>query len=403
MLGTDPVVARFLAPVPANWELLPFGAMDVREFLASLDAYAFFHHPRWVEAFGRTVIEAMAAGLPVLLPQQFEPLFGDAARYAEPMETSLVLREWLDGADSAHGAGRARPGCRCRPVLARAPRRSGSRADRAAVRAAASAAHPAARRSVLHLQRRRARPCHAGAGHGQALRARDRAGVRDAVAGGEADRGVGIRGRISAVPRLSRRRRRTAGTTISRTELGEMVRLLRSAGHRVRWQHALFRAGQGHAGSRAGLDRLGPTRLLARRQRIDGAGARERLRRGDRARGPRRAGRPRADDQAAQPDDPGRPDQAARRGRAADAGGGAPRPGSAARRLLRPDPARRRQQFRLQRGPGADPGSARDDPGVRGGDARFADRLRRRLRSRADCGSCGSSPPAAICTRSTAW
>ena len=96
VLGTDPVVARFLSPVPANWELLPFGTMDVREFLASLDAYAFFHHPRWVEAFGRTVIEAMAAGLPVLLPQQFEALFGDAARYAEPMETSLVLREWLE-------------------------------------------------------------------------------------------------------------------------------------------------------------------------------------------------------------------------------------------------------------------------------------------------------------------
>ena len=96
VLGTDPAIARFLAPVPENWRLLPFGSMDVRAFLGSLDAYLFYHHPRWVEAFGRTLLEAMATGLPVVLPRHFRELFRDAAIYADPLEAVDVLHRLRD-------------------------------------------------------------------------------------------------------------------------------------------------------------------------------------------------------------------------------------------------------------------------------------------------------------------
>ena len=105
VLGTDAAIARFLAPLPANWELIPFGCHDVRDFLAGLDVYLFFHHPRWVEAFGRTLIEAMATALPVLLPEHFRELFGDAARYSEPAGVIPVLYEWLEDPDSRRALG----------------------------------------------------------------------------------------------------------------------------------------------------------------------------------------------------------------------------------------------------------------------------------------------------------
>jgi UDP:flavonoid glycosyltransferase YjiC (YdhE family) len=45
-----------------------------------------------VEAFGRNILEALASGLPAILPPHFRPLFGDAAIYAEPAEVPSVLR-----------------------------------------------------------------------------------------------------------------------------------------------------------------------------------------------------------------------------------------------------------------------------------------------------------------------
>ena len=79
---------------PRNWEVLPFNAMAPERFLGTVDFFVFFHHSRWVEAFGRTVIEAMAAGAVPILPAPFQPLFGDGAIYAEPREVRELVR-WL--------------------------------------------------------------------------------------------------------------------------------------------------------------------------------------------------------------------------------------------------------------------------------------------------------------------
>ena len=87
-----------MAPLPENWRLLPFGSVTVRAFLGGLDAYVFYHHPRWVEAFGRTLLEAMATGLPVVLPPHFRELFEDGAIYADPVEAVDVLHRLRDDA-----------------------------------------------------------------------------------------------------------------------------------------------------------------------------------------------------------------------------------------------------------------------------------------------------------------
>ena len=90
--GADPV-AQVLGRVPRSWEVLEFGAMSPQDFLAGLDFFVYYHDPRWVEAFGRTILEALATGVPAVLPPHFRALFGDAAIYAEPED----VRGLVDG------------------------------------------------------------------------------------------------------------------------------------------------------------------------------------------------------------------------------------------------------------------------------------------------------------------
>lgn len=81
--GTDGLEA-VVTEVPASWEVHEFGSMDPVAFLAGIDFFVYFHHPDQVEAFGRTVIEALASGCVVVLPELFRGLFGEACLYAEP-------------------------------------------------------------------------------------------------------------------------------------------------------------------------------------------------------------------------------------------------------------------------------------------------------------------------------
>ena len=264
ILGADPAIARFLAPVPENWRLLPFGAVEVREFLRGLDAYVSYHHPRWVEAFGRTLLEAMATGLPTVLPEQFRELFGEAALYAEPAEAVDVLHRLREDPDW-----RREQGARAQAVVAERFS-SAHHVERLRAILGAPAASPAPRarrgrtRAVLHLQRGRARPRHPCPGDRQALPAGAGAGVRDPLAGRQPDRGGRLLGRVPAVPRLSRRRYQPL-EPLSRRRAGRDRALSRPAGDPVRRQHALLRPGAGAARGRARLERLGAAGLLARR------------------------------------------------------------------------------------------------------------------------------------------
>ena len=84
VLGGSNAPAKLIGKVPDNWTVHPFGSMHPRDFLHGIDVWIYFSHPDWLESFGRTIIEAMAAGVPVILPEVYRPLFQDAAIYATP-------------------------------------------------------------------------------------------------------------------------------------------------------------------------------------------------------------------------------------------------------------------------------------------------------------------------------
>jgi glycosyltransferase involved in cell wall biosynthesis len=81
--------------LPANWSVLPFTTGGVSGFLQGLDFYVYFHSSAWVEAFGRTILEAMATGLVIILPPSFEPQFGTAAVYAEPHAVNALIEAFV--------------------------------------------------------------------------------------------------------------------------------------------------------------------------------------------------------------------------------------------------------------------------------------------------------------------
>lgn len=91
VLGGAKPVEDVLGQIPETWQVQPFGAISPREFLSELDFFVYYHDPRWVEAFGRTILEALAAGVVAVLPPHFEVLFGPAARYTEPENVREVV------------------------------------------------------------------------------------------------------------------------------------------------------------------------------------------------------------------------------------------------------------------------------------------------------------------------
>lgn len=75
ILGADLLLADREA-VPGHWELLPFGAVPVEDFLAGLDFFVYFTNPAWRESFGRAIAEAIAAGKLVITDPETAAAFG---------------------------------------------------------------------------------------------------------------------------------------------------------------------------------------------------------------------------------------------------------------------------------------------------------------------------------------
>jgi glycosyltransferase involved in cell wall biosynthesis len=97
LLGGAKIPEAIMGKLPSNWEVHPFGSIEAQDFLLGLDFFIHYPHEDYIEEFGRAVIEAMALGIPVILPPVFETTFGEGALYASPEEVwPLIERIWSD-------------------------------------------------------------------------------------------------------------------------------------------------------------------------------------------------------------------------------------------------------------------------------------------------------------------
>ncbi|WP_235715796.1 glycosyltransferase, partial [Alkalihalobacillus hemicellulosilyticus] len=95
VLGGAASPKKVLGSLPENWRTYEFGSVAPKDFLKELDVFVYYTHPDWVEAFGRVIFEAMAVGVPVIIAPSYEPLFKEAALYAEPEEVQVKVKQLM--------------------------------------------------------------------------------------------------------------------------------------------------------------------------------------------------------------------------------------------------------------------------------------------------------------------
>lgn len=95
ILGGDAFLEELYGAVPSNWVVEPFSSESVPAFLAGLDFYVYYHSAAWSEAFGRTILEAIATGVLVILPPHFAGIFGLAAVYCPPAEVVARIEHFV--------------------------------------------------------------------------------------------------------------------------------------------------------------------------------------------------------------------------------------------------------------------------------------------------------------------
>ncbi|MEU5154263.1 hypothetical protein [Glycomyces sp. NPDC021274] len=110
VLGGEHALRRIVGGPPAGWVSHPFGAITPVEFLGGIDVHSYFIDHQYIEAFGRSPLEAMAARVPCILPPSFAELFGEGAVYCEPAEVEAHVRRIAD--DPAYRAARIEAGLR---------------------------------------------------------------------------------------------------------------------------------------------------------------------------------------------------------------------------------------------------------------------------------------------------
>ncbi len=107
-MGGTSYAKRILGTLPANWESIDFDKVPVTQFLSEIDVFLHFVHDDYIEEFGRNVMEAMALGIPAVLPHTLHDTFEDSATYCDPEEVLSVIRRIV--ADRDHYSAMSRKG-----------------------------------------------------------------------------------------------------------------------------------------------------------------------------------------------------------------------------------------------------------------------------------------------------
>ncbi|MEU5154266.1 glycosyltransferase family A protein [Glycomyces sp. NPDC021274] len=80
--------------LPANWTRYDFDPAAVRSFLHQIDFFACFPHEDVSSIPAAEVLEALAAGCVVLMPERLRGVFGEGPVYCEPAEVLDVVAEF---------------------------------------------------------------------------------------------------------------------------------------------------------------------------------------------------------------------------------------------------------------------------------------------------------------------
>lgn len=97
--GAGSISDRYDLAAQPTVTVYPFGLVEPADFLKEIDFWVYFHDKSLVESFGMSIVEAMASGAVVILPEYMKPMFGSAALYGSPSDVGDIVTEyWSDKA-----------------------------------------------------------------------------------------------------------------------------------------------------------------------------------------------------------------------------------------------------------------------------------------------------------------